>query len=208
MQKENKQKKYVAYGIFILIIIVSIGVIITKVNHNREVVYLDENANTGFGNSYMEVKESKPNEIKIDIEGAVRKPGLKTLKNGHDRFDDAIKAAGGYSKYADSSQINLALRVCDGMKIVVPKYGEELIIENGENSTNGKSSANSFVGKINVNTASSEELQKLPGIGPSYAQRIIEYRESYGKFSRPEDLLAIKGIGEKRLAKLKDNITF
>lgn len=206
MIDKDKQRKYISYGIVILIIIVSIGVIIGKMNSNREVIYLEENANTGFGNSYSEIKSSKNNEIKVDVEGAVRKPGLKTLKAGHDRFDDAIKAAGGYNKFADSSQINLALTVVDGMKIVVPKYGEELIIENGESNSSEKTSL--FVGKININTASSEELQKLPGIGPSYAQRIIEYRESYGKFTKPEDLLAIKGIGEKRLAKLKDNISF
>ncbi|MCQ2588760.1 MAG: helix-hairpin-helix domain-containing protein, partial [Treponema sp.] len=159
----------------------------------------DDYADTGYGNSV----KYEPTVIKVDVEGAVKKPGLKTLKGDKDRLDDAIKAAKGFKRFADKDQLNLAMKVCDGMKIVVPEYGQQLIIEGASQGT-GKG----FVGKVNVNTATSEELQQIPGIGPSYAQRIIEHRSVYGPFRSPNDLLAIKGIGKKKLATMKDNLAF
>ena len=202
---ENKKAKIAVCAVLIIFTLVCIGFCIYKLTSRDDVIYVEENADTGFGPSYQ-VADIRENVIKVDVEGAVRKPGLKVLKgDDKDRLDDAIKAAGGYSKFADTSQINLAMRINDGMKIVVPVFGEELRIENGVSSADGEEI---ITEKINVNTASYEELQKIPGIGPAYAQRIVEYRTSFGAFRCADDMLAIKGIGKKKLAKMKNYIKF
>ena len=196
--EKNNIKQYIIYFILIIVIIVCSVIIYKKLTANTDVFYEIENADTGYGVSYSKSDD----KIKVDIEGAVKKPGLKTLNSDEDRLDDAIKAAKGLKRFADTGQINLAMKIYDGMKIVIPEYGEELIVEGGNNKKGG------FAGKVNVNTASITELQQLPGIGPAYAQRIVDYRESIGMFRCPEDLLEIKGIGEKRLDSIRDNITF
>ena len=196
----DKKNRIIISGFLIVFIIVCLSFCAVKIFNRADVIYADERADTGFGVSLGEYKE---NIIKIDVEGAVKRPGLKVLKGDRDRLDDAIKAAGGLKRNADSSQINLAMSVCDGMKVVIPYIGGEAVFEYPDNGRDGV-----FAGKINVNTATAQELQKIPGIGPSYAARIIEYRENIGYFSRPEDLLAIKGIGEKRLANMKRYIKF
>ena len=194
-----KNKRFIVSAIAIIVIIVCAFVIYYKLTVHVDYFSEEDLADTG-------VSYSSPNEpgvIKIDIEGAVKKPGLKVIKGNDPRLDDAIKQAKGMTRYADSSQINLAMRITDGMKIVVPYLGQELIIEG---RAVGKSSE--FVGKVNVNTATFEELQQIPGIGPSYAKRIIEYRNAFGPFRGPEDLLDIKGIGKKKLASMKENLDF
>lgn len=196
----DKKNRIIISGFLIVFIIVCLSFCAVKIFNRADVIYAEERADTGFGVYSGEYKE---NVIKIDVEGAVKRPGLKVLKGDRDRLDDAIKAAGGLKRNADSSQINLAMSVCDGMKVVIPYIGGEAVFEYPDNSKDG-----GFAGKINVNTATAQELQKIPGIGPSYAARIIEYRENIGYFSRPEDLLAIKGIGEKRLANMKKYIKF
>lgn len=196
----DKKNRIIISGFLIVFIIVCLSFCAVKIFNRADVIYAEERADTGFGVYSGEYKE---NVIKIDVEGAVKRPGLKVLKGDRDRLDDAIKAAGGLKRNADSSQINLAMSVCDGMKVVIPYIGGEAVFEYPDNSKDGE-----FAGKINVNTATAQELQKIPGIGPSYAARIIEYRENIGYFSRPEDLLAIKGIGEKRLANMKKYIKF
>lgn len=200
---DDKKNRIIISGFLIVFIIVCLSFCAVKIFNRADVIYADERADTGFG---VYERDYKDNIIKIDVEGAVKRPGLKVLKGDRDRLDDAIKAAGGLKRNADSSQINLAMSVCDGMKVVIPYIGDEAVFEYPENGGNGKNGG--FTGKINVNTASAQELQKIPGIGPSYAARIIEYRENIGYFSRPEDLLAIKGIGEKRLANMKRYIKF
>lgn len=193
-----KDKNKIITVFLIVFICICSGFCIYKLTDRDDVIYA-ETADTGFGSKTERIAQ---NVIKVDIEGAVKKPGLITLKGDKDRLGDAIKSAGGLKRNADRSQINLAAHLSDGMKIVIPLIGEELTAETGTTEKNG------FAGKININTADSEELQKIPGIGPAYAQRIIEYRENIGSFREPNDLLAIKGIGEKRLANMKQYIKF
>lgn len=150
-------------------------------------------------------------KIVVDVEGAVERPGLVELEAGS-RVGDAVQAAGGLSDDAVAASVNLAQRLEDGEQIVIAR--EEEMQDSGLNAQSGASSGgvaasqkgSAGSSKININTASAEELQQLSGIGPSLSQRIIEYRESNGRFSRIEDLQNVSGIGETRFASIKDKI--
>lgn len=151
--------------------------------------------------------ESEPIEntiILVHISGQVYNPGLIELVNG-DRVIDAVNLAGGLTKDADLDRINLAKKVQDEEKIYIPKIGEanEPIVA-GNLSTGDTSTLNN--GKININVATKDELDKLPGIGPVIAQRIIDYRSST-PFKKIEDLKNVSGIGDKIYNGLKELIT-
>lgn len=139
----------------------------------------------------------------VDVKGAVTNAGVYEADPG-DRVKDLIEKAGGFSKEADINKINLAQKLADEMVIYVPKIGEET--GNAMSTALPDSGQGETDGKIAVNTATVEELDTLPGIGPSRAQAIIDYREENGPFKKLEDLLNVTGIGEKSLEKLKDYI--
>lgn len=142
-------------------------------------------------------------EIVIDVEGAVNAPGLYALA-ADSRAGEAIEAAGGFAADAQPGAINLAQKLSDGEQIIVPT------IEEAQDATNTVSKAitpsSRQDGKININTASAEELQELSGVGPALSGRIIDYRESKGRFSSIEDLKEVSGIGDTRFENLKDKI--
>lgn len=142
--------------------------------------------------------------IFVHVGGAVRQPGLYRLAEGA-RVDDAIQAAGGVLEDADLDALNLAAKVKDGDKVLVPAQGE------GEGTSAGGGAPHaggSQQGKlINLNSATVADLETLPGIGPSLAQRIIDYREKNGGFRRVEDLLEVAGIGPKKFEELRDAVT-
>lgn len=145
-----------------------------------------------------EEEEYIPKMLTVHVVGAVEKPGVYTLEEGK-RIDDAVVLAVPTEK-ADLSLINLAAALQDGKQIYVPKKGEKP--ENIRNSTVSSSSA-----IININTAGAAELDKLPGIGPALAQRIIDYRENIGSFSTIEDITKVSGIGPAMFEKMKSRIT-
>jgi competence protein ComEA len=145
-------------------------------------------------------KETAASEkIMVDIEGAVKKPGLHELALGT-RIDDAIKAAGGLTKRADKNwlakNLNLAAKLADGQKIYIPKIGES-----SSSRTSGQV-ASEITGKINVNTASESELDTLPGIGPVRAGKIIANRP----YAKIEEVFSKGAVGEKTFEKIKDQI--
>ena len=151
-------------------------------------------------------------EIAVHITGEVKKQGLIYLKEGS-RVADAIEKAGGETKNADLSQINLAYVLQDGQKIYVPNKNEKIsqyITENsGNNDTERSNTSNSDKEdkKVNINTANQSELDSLPGIGPSIAQKIIDYREENGNFKNIEELQNVKGIGDAKYEEIKDMVT-
>ena len=139
--------------------------------------------------------------IFVDIKGAVKNPRVYQMKSG-DRVKDALDAAGGLTDEADSQKVNLAQRVEDQMVIVVPKVGEEATeIPSGVTS---KEAAKD--GKVNINTATVEELKTLKGVGEKKAEAIIEYRKKNGSFKTKEDLMKVRGIGKKLFESFQERI--
>lgn len=137
--------------------------------------------------------------LTVHVSGWVVAPGLVTLPAGS-RVADAVAAAGGAQPGARLDALNLAEPVSDGSRVSVPGPGEETV----PTAPGGDRGVGS--GLVNVNQASLEELQTLPGVGPVLAERIVTHRESHGPFQVVEDLLDVPGIGEGRLADLRDRI--
>ena|SRR3989344_3626673 len=137
-------------------------------------------------------------EIIVHVDGAVTRPGVYKLK-ADSRVNDAINAAGGLSGSADQSKINLAAKITDGQKIYVPKIGESTTSIKGSTSTTGTTSE-----VINVNTASESELDKLPGVGPVTAAKIIASRP----YSSLEELLTKKAVSSSVYEKIKGLIAY
>lgn len=153
-------------------------------------------------------KSSSAAEVYVDVDGAVVRPGVYRLKDGA-RVSQAIDAAGGLTAEADVTGLNRASKVADGQKIYVPKVGEQQTVSADGGADGGAvlaSGANDVAGLVNINTASAAELQTLSGIGPSMAQSIIDERTKNGAFASVDDLVRVSGIGEKKLAKIKDCI--
>lgn len=153
-------------------------------------------------------KVSAELEVYIDVDGAVVSPGVYRLMDGA-RVEQAIDAAGGLTPEADVTGLNRASKVADGQKIYVPKVGEQQTIAAGDGTDGGAVAASGTIdaaGLVNINTASAAELQTLSGIGPSVAQSIIDERTKNGPFASVDDLMRVSGIGEKKLAKIKDCI--
>lgn len=143
-------------------------------------------------------------KVIVDVKGQVKLPGVYSSSQG-ERVIDVIIRAGGLTDNADQSQVNFAEHVQDAMVIYIPAKGEEGILTAGT-SGNLSSAGEDKQGKINLNKADESELQNLPGIGPSKAAAILEYRETNGLFKSVEDLKNISGIGDKTFEKLKDLI--
>lgn len=141
--------------------------------------------------------------VTVDVKGAVHYPGVYTFTTEH-RIIDAIEAAGGYVAEADSKLINHAQKLADELIIYVPKVGEEppVIAQTASSTTNSTTSP-----LININTATQQELETLPGIGPAKAQAIITHREEQGLFASNEGLKDVTGIGDKSFEQLSDLIT-
>jgi competence protein ComEA len=142
--------------------------------------------------------ETRPRLV-VHVVGAVRRPGLYRLADGA-RIADALRRAGGATKRADLSLVNLAAPVSDGTQVVVPRRVPQ--------ATGGSAALDSgaapAAGPIHLNTATVEQLDELPGVGPITAQKIIDYREQHGAFSSVDDLDAIPGIGPARLEQLRE----
>jgi competence protein ComEA len=152
-------------------------------------------------NEEHQKKEEAELPIVIDIKGSVQNPGIYTMKDG-ERIDDAINKAGGFTKNAEVTAVNLAQKVTDEMVVYVPSEGEKELTSIPVGGTDTEKSA-----LININNAQSEELQKLNGVGPSKAEAIITYREENGPFKAPEDIMNVSGFGEKSFEKIKEQIT-
>lgn len=141
----------------------------------------------------------------VDIKGAINTPGMYAF-SGDTRVFDIVNDAGGFTEEADESRVNLSLKVIDQMVIVVPKNGEEIpdaIETTGDNLKRSKESES----KININTATLEELRQLNGIGEKKAQVIIQHREENGSFHSIEEIKQVSGIGDKTFENIQNSIT-
>jgi competence protein ComEA len=138
--------------------------------------------------------------VVVDVEGAVRRPGLVRLRSGA-RVAEAVSRAGGFARRADRAGVNLAAPLADGQQVVVPRAGAP---PGGGASAAGSGSGGPAPGApISLSTATAEQLDTLPGIGPVTAQKIVAFREKHGPFHSVEGLDAIPGIGPARLAELQ-----
>ena len=182
----------------VLLLLVGVGGLFSKKEEAVEELAVVE---TTVLAEKTEVSTTQEAVIFVDIKGAVKNPGVYQMKSG-DRVKDALDAAGGLTDEADSQKVNLAQRVEDQMVIVVPKVGEEVTeIPAGVTS---KEAAKD--GKVNINTATVEELKTLKGVGEKKAEAIIEYRKKNGSFQTKEDLMKVRGIGKKLFESFQERI--
>jgi len=138
-------------------------------------------------------------KVAVDVAGEVEQPGVYMLPSGA-RVEDALERAGGPTRKADLTQINRAAKLEDGRQVLVPVRAPK-----------GTAPAAAAAGTtpqqpLNLNTATLEQLDTLDGVGPATAQKILEYREQHGGFTSIEELDQIPGIGEKRLAALRERL--
>lgn len=150
-------------------------------------------------------QEAAPDPVVVHVDGAVTEPGVYTLELDAPRVNDAILAAGGLAADADTTSLNLADVLADGQKVHVPVEGEAT---DSTDTATASAAAGAPVssGPVNINLAGVDELDALPGIGPSTAQAIVEDRQANGPFASAEDLMRVSGIGEKKFAKLVGRI--
>lgn len=139
-------------------------------------------------------------QFQVHVVGQVRSPGVVSLPMDA-RVQDAIDAAGGASGKADLTQINLARKIVDGERILVPKPGQK--IQEEAPAEAGTGSAPAAGSPVDLNTASVGQLDALPGVGPVLAARIIEWRQANGKFTTVDDLNEVSGIGDATMEKLR-----
>ena len=138
-------------------------------------------------------------QVTVHVAGAVLRPGVYRLRRG-ERVDDAVRRAGGPARRADLSAVNLAAVVEDGRQVLVP-------VRPPAGSPPGSAGGGGTPAKVNLNTATPEQLDTLSGVGPATAAKILAYREQHGGFGSVEELGDVPGIGEVRLEALRELVT-
>jgi competence protein ComEA len=139
--------------------------------------------------------------VVVDVVGAVRRPGLYRLEQGS-RIADAVARAGGATGKAELSMVNLAAPLADGEQVVVPKRGAAGAAAGG--GAGAGPVAGPSTGPVHLSTATLDQLDSLPGVGPVTAQKILDYRAKHGAFTSVDELDAVPGIGPSRMDQLRD----
>lgn len=211
MQKLKKEQKMkIAITLFVIIIAIFYYIY----SQNQKEIFFEESKQENEVQEKTEETENK--KIIVHVSGAVKNEGIVELEEGA-RVANAIEKAGGVRDDAYTKDINYALKLEDGMKIYVPtieetKQEKEEVNINSESSNyiissnNTKTNENSNGQKVNINNADESELDELPGVGPSTAQKIIQYRKENGEFKSIDELKNVSGIGEAKFQKIKDLI--
>jgi len=221
----SNKKEILIFIIIILFIILIISIYFFKV-YNSSYEYIEsenilENLTETISDNIIKeniISEIDVESIIIHITGAITNPGIIELPI-NSRIADAVNTAGGFTTDANINSINLAYKLEDGQKIYIPYIndtanytinnyisydsGNNVIIEDNSYSNN-RYEDNEL---ININTATQTELETIPGIGPSTALKIIEYRSQNGKFNSIEELKNINGIGDSKFENIKNYIT-
>lgn len=214
MKYINKKQKIVLFIIIIITLGIAYYTYTIKINDqfNIEEQNLEVEENKIEESNKIEEETTK---IVVHVSGAVRNEGIIELKE-KSRIADAIEMVGGVTEDAYMKDVNLATILEDGMKIYIPTKEEvEKQRENTNDSVskdtnldiyNNSSNTSKKNNKVNINTASKEELDTLPGIGESTANKIINYRKENGKFKTIEEIKEVSGIGDSKFEDIKDLI--
>ena len=165
----------------------------TKKDVFTEIVEMSDNAVV----LESESQETEPRKCFVHICGEVENPGVYELAEGS-RIFEAVEMAGGFTREASQSSLNLAETIADGMQIVILSKEEAMAVQTAAEAH--------AAGLVNINKASKEQLMTLPGIGASRADDIIRYREESGGFQRIEDIMKVSGIKDAAFQKIKDSI--
>lgn len=204
MEILNKKQKTIMV-IIIAIMFAVIGYYIINKTEKYDYSELEKISNT---EEQEEEEKDEEEKIIIHITGEVEEGGVIELEKGA-RISDAIEEAGGTTEEADLSNVNLAFSLSDGQKIKIPNINEE----NEESIIEEKAGENIIIEgnkteeeKININKATQTEIETLPGIGPSTALKIINYRNEHGKFEKIEDIKNVSGIGDSKYENIKEYI--
>jgi competence protein ComEA len=155
------------------------------------------------------ITHARSESLVVHVVGAVRRPGLYRLREGQ-RVADAVTRAGGSTRRADLAALNLAAPLVDGTQVLVPARVPLAVAGGGEPS--GAAAATGAAGggalaKVSLATATIEQLDALPGVGPVTAQKIVDYRTDHGPFRSVDDLDQVPGIGPTRVENLRDLVT-
>lgn len=178
----------------VLLFFLALGGTLIFINHNREAIVIQD--------------ETSKDQIVVHICGAITKPGVITLKPGT-RVFEALKKTGKVLPDADLARVNLAAYLEDGEQIYIPRKGEILPDTKRKKSSSNKTGKNSVskevkpLGPVDLNTATQKQLEAVPGIGPSLAAKILQYRNEHGKFGNYEEMLKVSGVGESKLEKFR-----
>ncbi len=144
--------------------------------------------------------------VVVHVAGGVVHPGVYSLPEGA-RVIDAVQAAGGFAPAALADSVNLAARVADGQRVYVPIEGVAVPVVVADQGAGSGTASGAGSGPVNINTATADELDTLPGVGPATAAAIIAHREQHGPFGSVDDLADVRGIGEAKLEALRGLVT-
>lgn len=230
----KKNLKWVLFGLILLISILVIGIKISTLNHSNQ-KEIEEDVIFKEEDSKKEIvePEKESNKVFVDIKGAIVNPGVYEIEENK-KVMDVISLAGGFLDEANTTTINLAKKVKNEMVIIVytneeikkleqsaqtvkkvdntclcPQIKNDACLntEEKKTTTSEEDTKNTLQEIININTATAADFDKLPGIGASKAETIVQYREKNGNFNQIEDLKEVPGIGEALFEKIKDYIT-
>ena len=204
MSKNIKQKLVLICAI----LMIAVGLIYNFLKEDKEDISYEKIVIQSMENEIQEEIIEEKEYIKIHVTGQVRSPGIIELEHGQ-RISDAIEKAGGLTEFASLENVNLAYKLEDGQKLYIPTVEEEnvsVLVENGENIIQSTNSSGK-VKTININKANETELEEIPGVGPSMANKIVNYRKENGEFKSIEDLKNISGIGEKKFESMREYIS-
>lgn len=202
MSSFTRRDQLIILSLVLIIAIISIFKLFNREDVDADEMMPDMELDSSVEEAEEENQEEGP--IMVHISGQVHNPGLVELELG-DRVIDAVNLAGGLKKDADLDRINLAKKLVDEEKIYIPAIGEEELPIEVESSISPQGSEDSSP-KIDINTATKEELMTLPGIGEVTAGKILDYREE-NPFKVIDDIKNVSGIGEKKFEAIRELIT-
>lgn len=210
----TRREQFVLFFIGCAILIGSTVLFLTQ-RSSDEAVLISDDTLPAVPASTIPESEVAPvlqEEIAVSVQGAVRLPGLYTFTDNQ-RVNDAVQAAGGFSPNADPQKVNLAARLVDATTLLIPSHDDPetvqpiaayLVMANSA-AVDASIHTETTQGKININTASAQQLESLPGIGPTYARAIIAHR-TQAPFRSIDEITEVRGIGPKRYEGIRDQI--